>query len=582
MKRKPLRGISYTKTALTASKLPRWRSHLAILLLTIAFASLIARAYWVQIANKGFYAEQGNKRVQRTIEVPAARGLIVDRNQRILAMSRRSVAVFADPSEIDNISKEQINALATLTKIPLAELSKKLERNTSFVYLARQLPYEIGEKITAMNIHGIYKQLEWQRVYPLGESASQVLGFAGSDNNGLEGIEFSMNQRLSAVNGQRMVMRNRLGQVVEDRGLLIAPQPGEKITLTIDHRIQHATHMHLRDAVIKNKAEAGSAIVLDAQNGEILALANWPAYNPNDRQRRQGSALRNRAVTDLFEPGSSIKPLNIALALDAGLITPTSQIDTFGGRLQLGGGYTVHDVSRNGRLSVADVMRKSSNVGMVQIMQRLSAKQMWESFRRFGLGQAPNIPFPGVASGWLRPANKWKPIEQATMSYGYGISVSLLQLAQAYTALAGTGKMQPVKLLKHQQTLPLYVISPKTAAAMRNLLESTAAIKSHINGYRVGGKSGTTRKLVNNKYESNRHLSTYIGMAPISNPKIIVAVTIDDPSNGDYYGSAVAAPVFADITKEALQILKTPPDKSITPERLISIEKRNTGVNHFN
>lgn len=408
----------------------------------------------------------------------------------------------------------------------------------------------------------------------MGEAAAHVVGFTGLEGDGQEGVELALNPRLLAQNGQRMVIRDRLGRVVEDRGLLRSPRDGEAVTLTLDSRIQHLAHESLREAIARHGAKAGGAVVLDARTGEVLALANWPTYDPNHRSSLRGEMLRNRVVTDLFEPGSTIKPLNVALALDLGAITPATTVDTFGGSLRLGAGYTVRDVSRAGRLDVAGVLQKSSNVGMVQNMQRVDSQAMGDSFHRFGLGVAPALGFPGTASGWLRPASRWKPIEHATMAYGYGLSVSLLQLAQAYTVFAGDGMLRPVSLLHGASAASQPVVSARTAMQVRHMLENAAPRGAAINGYRVGGKSGTTRKMVGRRYDVNRYLSHYVGMAPVSAPRVVVAVTLDDPdpSKGGYYGGAVAAPVFADIAAGALHLLGTPPDKHVEPEAVVDAE----------
>lgn len=560
---------SFCKNNFLKNSLNSLRSKITIFLIAIAFFVLLLRAFWIQVANKGFYTQEGNRRVQRTIEIPAARGSILDRRGAILAMSQRSASVFADPVEAGGqLSAKEIKSLSKLLKINYERLCLKLKRDSSFVYLARQKSYEIGEKIASLHLPGIYRMLEWQRVYPLGECVSHIVGFAGSDGKGQEGIELSMNSLLSAKNGQRMIVRDRMGRVIEDLGLLMAPVPGKDITLTIDSRLQHLVFSKLKEAVFRHKAKAASALIIHAKTGEILALANWPAYDPNKHEARRGEALRNRAVTDLFEPGSTIKPLNVALAIDVDKVSPSTVIDTSGGKLAIGGGYTIKDVSVTGHLSVENVVKKSSNVGMVRIMSKISPEQMWESFRRFGLGQAPSLNFPGVASGWLMPANRWKPIEQASMSYGYGLSVSLLQMAQAYTVFAGSGNLLSVSLLKCQEVKDKPVIRATTAKKMRRILELSASPRSYVSGYRVAGKSGTTRKVTSGKYERRRFLSHYIGFLPSSNPEIIIAVVIDDPTTGGYYGSLVAAPVFSEIGKTSMQLLEIKPDMPVEKLRL--------------
>lgn len=558
---KERKNIFLHKTDILSHKFSGWRSNITVFLIAMGCIILLIRAFYIQVINQNFYTVQGNKRIQRAITIPAVRGSIFDRRGNILAMSQRAVSVFADYMETGvKLSASETKKLSRILNVNYANLVEKLDKKSPFVYLSRQQSFEIGERIARMRMPGIYRVMKWARVYPMGECVSHIIGFAGIDGEGQEGMELSMDASLSSKNGQRTITRDRLGRIIEDRGLMIEARSGNNIHLTIDIRLQYITFSKLQEAVLRHNAKAASAIIVNAKTGEILALANYPSYDPNKFSSRKGVNLRNRAVTDLFEPGSTIKPLNVALAIDSGLVDSSTIIDTSHGKLALGGGYTVKDVSIHERLSVANIVKKSSNVGMVQIMSKLEPKQMWESFRKFGLGSAPAVEFPGIAAGWLMPANRWKPIEQATMSYGYGLSASLLQMIQAYTVFAGDGKLIPVSLIKGQKKTNVHVIRKTTAKKMRSILMASAATKSYVNGYSVAGKSGTTKKLIAGKYDNKHFVSHYIGFLPASRPEIIIAVMVDQPLNGGYYGSVVAAPVFSEIATRSMQFLGIKPD----------------------
>ena len=412
-----------------------------------------------------------------------------------------------------------------------------------------------------------------KRIYPEGSLMAHILGFTNIEDEGIEGVELAFNEALSGEPGSRRVIRDRLGRIIEDLQAVVPPVHGKDLNVSIDARLQYDTYVALKQAMEDNKALAAAGIVLDVKTGEILALVNLPSYDPNDRGDRKGPALRNRAMVDTFEPGSTMKPFTVALALDSRKVTMNTMFDTGNGRYRFAGN-TISDVSRNGKVNVADIVRRSSNIGMTMISERLTSKDMWTAFSELGFGRAPEANFPGVAAGRLRPWERWRPIEQATMAYGYGLSVSLLQLAQAYTVFARDGDMVSLSLVKREgAATSKQVFDPQVARQVRNILEAAAgpdgAKLAQVEGYRVAGKSGTARKIVNGKYSRSDYRSSFVGFAPASNPRIVVAVTIDEPRGGAYYGGRVAAPVFAEVVASSLRRLGVQPDAPV--ESMVAI-----------
>ncbi|MFN5419846.1 MAG: peptidoglycan D,D-transpeptidase FtsI family protein, partial [Burkholderiales bacterium] len=429
----------------------------------------------------------------------------------------------------------------------------------------------VVKQVLALNIKGIYTIKEYKRLYPEGESAAHIVGFTNVEDKGQEGIELIFQDQLAGKPGARRVIKDRLGRVVEDVGQMTPPVDGEDLQLSIDSKVQFFAYQKLREAVLENKAKAGSVVVLDAQTGEILALANYPSYSPDKRVNLSGEQLRNRALTDSFEPGSTMKPFAIAVALEKGIIKPETIIQTAPGSINITGS-TITDSHPYGALTVNEVIQKSSNVGTVKIAMQLQPREMWEMFTAVGLGQKPQLPFPGVVSGRLRAAKTWRPIEQATMSYGYGVSTSLFQMARAYTIFASDGKSLPATLIKNGQ-IPagVPVISPQNAQAMRHMLNLAAgpggtAQKAQTMGYSVGGKTGTAHKQEGKGYAGKKYRGVFVGMAPIEKPRIVVAVMIDEPSNGRYYGGDVAAPVFSQTVQQSLRLMGVQPDMSVKPQ----------------
>ena len=565
------RGIRYTTSPLLASKTPPWRSKFIMAVIALGFLLLVARAFYVQVLNNDFFIHQGEIRFSRTLVLPASRGRILDRNGLVLASSVPAPSIWAIPQDVeadDPAVKTRLDSLAQLLGMPAADLYRKLDDpDKSFVWIQRQVDEPVARKIAALAIPGIYQHRDYKREYPSGEGDAHIVGFANVENLGQEGMELSLNRQLGGKPGSRRVIKDRFGRIVEDIGDQVAPVDGHDIALSIDDRIQFVAYQKLRDAVVANKARAGSVVVVDAHTGELLAMANYPSFNPNDRSHLTGEQLRNRAMTDVFEPGSTMKPLTVATALQLGRVQPRTIIDTNPGSINVTGA-TIHDDANFGVLTVQGVIQKSSNVGATKISQRMSAEEMWNAFTAVGLGQKPDTVFPGAVTGRLRPWKSWRPIEQATMSYGYGLSASLFQIAHAYTVFSNDGNVIPVSVLKlDAPPAGVRVFSPQVAQEVREMMHMAAtpdgtAPLAQTEGYSVGGKTGTAHKQVGKGYV-NKYRAWYTGMSPIDHPRIIVAVMVDEPSAGRYFGGLVAAPVFSQVVQQTLRILQVPPDLDV-------------------
>ncbi len=561
------RSVRYTSSPLLASRTPVWRSKLVVAAIAMGFIGLTARAAYIQVIGNAFFQRQGEVRFARTLELPANRGRILDRNGLILASSVIAPSVWAIPEDVDN-DPDKIRQLAKLLEMPLADLKKKLDEDKSFVWIKRQVDEPIAQEVAALGIKGIYQRKEYKRQYPEGEAIAHVVGFTDVEDNGQEGIELAFNKDLGGKPGSRRVIKDRMGRVVEDVGDQVPPVDGREIVLSIDSKVQFFAYQKLRDAVLANKAKAGSVVVLDAITGEVLALANYPSYVPDKRKNLTGEQLRNRALTDTFEPGSTMKPITVGMALEAGRITPQTIIDTSPGRYTVTGS-TITDTHNYGVLTVEGVIQKSSNVGATKIAQRMTPHEMWDTYTAVGFGQKPQISFPGAVSGRLRPWKTWRPIEQATMSYGYGLSASLFQMAHSYTVFAHDGEIIPATMLKTDEpAVGVRVFSAQNAAAIRKMLQMAAGPGgtgplAQTVGYSVGGKSGTAHKQVGKGYASNKYRAWFTGMAPINKPRIIVAVMVDEPSAGSYYGGIVAAPVFSEVVQQTLRMMGVQPDLDV-------------------
>ncbi len=565
------RSINYSASPLLASKTPMWRSKFIVAALALAFAALAGRAAYVQVFDNDFFQRQGEVRFARTLELPANRGRVLDRNGLILASSVVAQSIWAIPEDVDKASPK-LPELAKLLEMPLVDLKKRLaNEGKSFVWVKRQVDEPVAKQIAALAIPGIYQRREYKREYPEGEAAAHVVGFTNVEDRGQEGVELAFNQQLSGKNGSRRVIKDRLGRVVEDVRDVIPPIDGPDLQLSIDSKVQYFAYQKVREAVLAHKARAGSAVVLDAATGEVLALANYPSFDPNRRRNLGGEQLRNRALTDSFEPGSTMKPFIAALALEKGMVKPTTQIQTAPGRIQIGNA-TISDSHPYGVLTVNQIIQKSSNVGTVKMAMQMQPREMWETFAEAGFGQKPQLPFPGAVSGRLRPYKTWRPIEQATMSYGYGLSASLFQLAHAYTIFARDGELIPVSMLKNQTPAQgTRVFSEANAQAVRKMLQLAAgpggtAPQAQTMGYSVGGKTGTARKQEGKGYAEKKYRAFFVGLAPVESPRIVVAVMIDEPTNGVYYGGLVAAPVFSETVQQTLRILGVQPDMSVKPQ----------------
>jgi cell division protein FtsI (penicillin-binding protein 3) len=565
------RSIQYTSSPLLASRTPVWRSKFVVGAIALAFFGLAARAAYIQVVANDFFQRQGVVRFERTLDLPANRGRILDRNGLILASSVPAPSIWAIPEDVD-LDKAQLQRLAKMLDMPVSDLAKKLrDEDKTFVWIKRQVDAGIAKQIAEMNLKGIYQRKEYKREYPEGESAVHVVGFTNVEDNGQEGVELTFNKDLAGKSGSRRVIKDRLGRVVEDVGDQIPPVEGRDLQLSIDSKVQFFAYQKLREAVVENKAQAGSVVVLDVLTGEVLALANYPSYSPAKRSNLTGAQLRNRALTDTFEPGSTMKPFSIALALEKGLVKPESIIQTAPGKITISGS-TITDAHPHGALTVNEVIQKSSNVGTVKLAMQMQPHEMWEMFSQVGLGQKPQVPFPGVVSGRLRAYKTWRPIEQATMSYGYGLSASLFQLARAYSVFARDGSLVPVTLLKTaQQVEGVKVFEPRHAREVLHMLYLAAgpggtAPKAQTMGYSVGGKTGTAHKQEGKGYAAKKYRGFFVGVAPIDKPRIVVAVMIDEPSNGKYFGGDVAAPVFSETVQQTLRMLGVQPDMAVRPQ----------------
>ena len=553
---------------LLESTLQTWRARLVLALLLTASLVLVVRAAWLQGYNHETLQARGEQRVARVVPVPASRGRITDRNGDILAVSTPVRAIWAAPREAQ-LAPADARRLAGLLGVEVEALNRQLTSERDRIYLHRQVAPEVARRIAELKLPGIGQDQGYRRFYPGGEVWAHVLGFTNVDDRGLEGMELAFDSMLRGEPGARRIIRDRRGAIIEDGGLVRAPRDGEDVALSIDKQIQFIAHTALRQAMTEHQAAAGSVAVLDVRTGEVLALVNAPTFNPNNRSGLSGAQLRNRAITDLYEPGSTMKPFIGALALEMHRVTPETVIDTTGGRMTIGRA-TISDVRNHGPLTVSQIIQKSSNIGTARMALEMQPDDMWNMFHGLGIGVPLELGFPGAAGGLLRPARSWRPIEQATMSYGHGLSTTLLHMARAYLVFARDGDLLPLSL-KRLDAPPAgqRVFSVATARTMRDMLETAAgpqgtAPRALVTGYRVGGKTGTSHKLEGGRY-TNKYVSSFVGFAPVSDPRIVVAVMIDEPSAGKHFGGAVAAPVFSRVTEGSLRALGVAPDAPLVP-----------------
>lgn len=562
-----MRPVGFSTSPNLVLRLPMWRSRLMLFLLFFVFMLLLIRAFWIQGPGNAFYEAKGIRGTQRELELPASRGKILDRNGQVIATSLEAKSVIAYNDTVpDDLSAEKVKSLANLLQISESELRKKLKEERKQIFLKRQVDPAVAQQIKLLEIPGIGLNNEYRRFYPEGEAMAHVVGFTNVNDKGQEGMELSREKDLAGHPGQRRVVVDRLGRVVEEMAILQLPQNGKDLNLSIDSKIQFLAYNAVKNAVEQHHAKAGGAVVLDTQTGEILALANYPSYNPNDRKYLTGEQLRNRVLTDTFEPGSTMKPFTVSLALEKGQVQPNTQMVI--GAKYLIGPKPITDTHPYGVLTVAQIIQKSSNIGTAKLAMNTSPQEMWELYTAAGFGEAPKIGFPGAVSGTLHPYKKWVPSDQARIAFGYGISASLFQLARAYTIFARDGELVPLTIERSPEVKAgTPVISAKTAIEMRSMLETVTepggtAIKAQAEGFRVGGKTGTAHKLVGKGY-GNKYRAYFAGLAPISAPRIVVAVMMDEPTGGSHYGGDVAAPVFSTIVSETLHTLNVLPDSKV-------------------
>lgn len=561
---------SYGKSPLLNVKLPPGRAWLVKWLLFAVFAVLALRAFWVQVWTTQFYQDQGDLRFVRTIELPAMRGRILDRNGNILASSIPAKTIWADPTQVES-SNDKVRQLAKLLGLDAVGLQRRLDSNKQFVYLKRQVDIDVAKRVKALGIKGIYESPSYKRYYPEGSAAAQLIGFTNIEGQGQDGMELALQSRLAGHPGVRKVVKDRLGNVIEDVSGGVPPVDGQDTRLSIDSKIQYLTYQALKKSVVDNKAKTGSAVVLDAKTGEILAMANYPGFDPNSRRHMTESDIRNYAVTDSFEPGSVLKPITLSAALQAGIITPTTVFHTGPGCQQFYGA-NICDDNDNGNIETPQVIQYSSNVATSQIVSKMPAQVQWDMYTAVGFGQRPQIDFPGVTSGLMRPMKRWRPIDRVTMGFGYGLGISTLQLAHAYLIFADRGRIFPVTLFKRDQAPEgVQVVSPTVAREMRGMLElvtapAGTAPDAAVPGYSTGGKTGTAWIAKNGKYDKKLFRAQFVGLAPINHPVLVMAVSVDQPTGSKHFGGQISAPVFAAVVPQALRILGVQPDLPVKPD----------------
>lgn len=565
--------MNYHSRKLLKLNLAPWRMAAVGGLLLAGLVVVAGRAFYLQGLNTDYLQGKGDAVANRNLTLPAHRGQISDRHGQLLAISTPVESLWARPDEL-KLSEGERAQLARVLGMSTQELSKKLARKTRGEFSVRRpVTPEQAVRIAAMGVPGLHLRREFRRYYPAGEVAAHVVGFTNVDDLGQEGVERAYQDWLAGREGQRQIQRDRRGNTIRDLAPIRIAQMGGNLALSLDLNIQYLAHRELAAAIATHKAKGGSVVVLDAKTGEILALANQPIFNPNNRRNYQPGPMRNRAVIDTFEPGSTIKPFVAAAVLERGLFRPDSVIDT--PETWRVGAKLVRDSHPHPQLTVSEIIQKSSNVGAVKLAMSLTPQQHWEVLHRSGFGQLPGSGFPGETAGRLRDAATWKPVEQATMAYGYGLSVSLLQLTRAYMAFANDGEVMPLSFLKRepQEIVGERVFSPGVARKVRAMLETVTqeggtGLRTRVPGYRVAGKTGTAHKLVDGRYAPDRYLSSFVGMAPASNPRLIIGVVIDEPSGGVYYGGSTAGPVFAQVMAASLRQLAVPPDAPKTATRM--------------
>ncbi|HEX4870487.1 MAG TPA: penicillin-binding transpeptidase domain-containing protein [Moraxellaceae bacterium] len=558
-----------SKPARPDNKLPYAGRHLFVGgLVALLFGSMAARAAYLHVVDQEFLRKQGDMRMQRVESVTAHRGMLRDRNGQPLAVSTPVVSIWVNPKEA-RAGKLDIPALARALDVDAAWLGQRLARNgqREFLWLKRHLAPAAAEAVLARAFPGVAGKTEYRRFYPEGEVTAHVLGFTNLDDEGQEGLELELDEQLRGVPGEKRVLRDLKGSMVKDVALLRPARPGKDIDLSFDVRTQYLAYRELAEAIARNNAKAGTAVALDVETGEVLAMVNQPSYNPNNRGKLRPEQMRNRAVTDMFEPGSTMKPFTVAAALESGKYSSRSLFNTNPGTLTVYN-KTIRDHENYGVIDLGTIITKSSNVGAAQIALALPKQTLPAFYSRFGFGRNSGSGFPGESAGRLQPPERWRPVELATMSYGYGLTVTALQLAHGYATLAAGGIERPVSFLKVTGPVPgKRVLDEKIAQQIIPMMESVVtadgtAIKAAVPGYRVAGKTGTAHKAQNGGYSADEYMSTFVGLAPASKPRVVLAVVVDSPGNGQYYGGLVSAPVFSRIMAETLRLMNVEPDRS--------------------
>lgn len=543
------------------------RYGLMLLLVLLALGALTGRIVYLHVIDRTFLQGQGDARTLRVEPIPAHRGMITDRNGEPLAISTPVVTLWANPQELppDDIQRLM---LARALEVDLDEFNSRVSRyaEREFMFLRRQMTPEAAQRILDLNLPGVYAQNEYKRYYPSGEVTAQLLGVTNVDDQGQEGLELAYQPYLSGTPGQRRVLKDRKGRLVRDLHMLREARPGGDLVLSIDQRLQYMAYRELKAAVAEHGADGGSLVMMDALTGEVLAMANQPSYNPNNRAGLDPRGLRNQAIVDVFEPGSVMKPLAMAAILESGQFDRDIVVDTSPGWMRIDR-FTIRDIRNYGELDLAGILEKSSNIGMSKLVLALDDPLVADKYRALGFGQSTETGFPGEATGSLPAPVRWSRSQWAALSYGYGLSVSALQLASAYTALANGGVRQSPSLLKlDEPPVGTPAIDPQVAHDLLRILEeSVQGRRAGVTGYRVAGKTGTVRKSSSSGYMENAYRSVFAGIAPVSDPRIVTVVMIDHPRGEEYYGGAVAAPVFSRVTGNALRLLDVPPDQRLSP-----------------
>lgn len=565
--------MNYHAKKLLSIHLAPWRMATVGGLLLAGLVVVAGRAFYLQGLHTDYLQGKGDAVANRNLTLPAQRGHVTDRHGQLLAISTPVESLWARPGEL-KLTSEQHAQLAKILGVKPTELATTLARKARGEFAVRRpVTPEQAAKIATLGVPGLHLRREFRRYYPAGEVAAHVVGFTNIDDIGQEGVERAYQDWLAGRDGRRQIMRDRRGNTIRDLVPIKTAQQGGNLALSLDLNIQYLAHRELAAAIAKHKARGGSVVVLDAKTGEILALANQPVFNPNNRRNYQPGPMRNRAVIDTFEPGSTIKPFVAAAALERGLFRPDTVIET--PETWRVGSKLVRDVHPHPQMTVREIIQKSSNVGSVKLAMAMTPEQYWDALNRSGFGQLPGSGFPGETAGRLRDAAGWKPVEHATMAYGYGLSVSLLQLTRAYMAFANDGEVMSLSFLRRepQEITGVRVFSPAVAREVREMMEAVTqeggtGQRTRVPGYRVAGKTGTAHKLVDGRYAPDRYLSSFVGMAPASNPRLIIGVVIDEPSGGAYYGGSVAGPVFAQVMAASLRQLALPPDAPETATRV--------------